>query len=106
MVIYDIKDNQDNDYRKARVNYIWDLTFEVSWKRLEQIVRMTDFYNIEAVMRVYNVLDKMWVIKNVEKKLGKIIEEKWIDNSFFFEWSTDDDISPKIIVAGREISLD
>jgi hypothetical protein len=22
MVIYDIKDNQDNDYRKARVNYI------------------------------------------------------------------------------------
>lgn len=106
MVIYDIKDNQDNDYRKARVNYIWDLTFEVSWKRLEQIVRMTDFYNMEAVMRVYNVLDKMWVIQNVEKKLSKIIEEKWIDNSFFFEWSTNDDIFPKIIVAGREISLD
>lgn len=106
LVIYDIKDSEDKDYRKARVNYIWDMNFEVSWKRLEQIVRMTDFDNMEAVMRVYNVLDKMWVIDKVEKYLEKIFEEKWIDNSFFFEWNNNENISPKIIVANREISLD
>lgn len=106
MVIYDIKDNQDRDYRKAKVVYIWDMNFEVTGKRLEQIVRMTDFDNMEAVMRVYNVLAKMWVIEKVEKQLGKIFEEKWLDNSFFFEWSTEENISPKIIISGREISLD
>jgi hypothetical protein len=106
MVIYDIKDHQDRDYRKASVKYIWDMNFEVTWKRLEQIVRMTDFDNMEAVMRVYNVLAKMWVIEKVEKQLEKIFEEKGLDNSFFFEWSDEENISPKIYISGREISLD
>jgi hypothetical protein len=46
---------------------------------------MTDFDNIEAVMRVYNVLDKMMVIRDIEVKLEKIMKEEEIDNSFFFE---------------------
>jgi len=46
---------------------------------------MTDFDNMEAVMRVYNVLDKMMVIRDIEVKLKEIMEEEDIDNSFFFE---------------------
>jgi hypothetical protein len=46
---------------------------------------MTDFDNVEAVMRVYNVLDKMMVIRDIEAKLEKIMKEENIDNSFFFE---------------------
>lgn len=46
---------------------------------------MTDFENGEAVMRVYNVLDKMGVIREIEKKLEKILESENRDNSFFFE---------------------
>jgi hypothetical protein len=46
---------------------------------------MTDFDNMEAVMRVYNVLDKMMVIRDIEIKLKEVMEEEDIDNSFFFE---------------------
>jgi hypothetical protein len=35
------------------------MKFEATGERLEQIVRMTDFENKEAVIRVYDVLDKM-----------------------------------------------
>jgi len=46
---------------------------------------MTDFDNHEAVMRVYDVLDKMQVIKKIERNLAKILEDQDRDNSFFFE---------------------
>jgi hypothetical protein len=46
---------------------------------------MTDFDNLEAVMRVYNVLDKMMVIRDIEVKLKEVMEKDNIDNSFFFE---------------------
>lgn len=59
---------------------------------------MTDFENKEAVMRVYDVLDKMGVIREVEKKLAKILEEEQRDNSFFFEGSEEDNISPRILI--------
>jgi len=61
------------------------LKFQAFNDRLEQIVRMTDFENKEAVMRVYDVLEKMMVIKEVEKKLDKVMQDRDIDNSFFFE---------------------
>ncbi len=94
------------DPKNVDLEYIWDYKFVASWKRLEQIVRMTNFDNLEAVMRVYDVLDKLWVIKKVESKLNNILENENIDNSFFFEWSDTEWFSPKIIVAKREIPLD
>jgi len=60
----------------VHIEYEGDLAFRASGKRLEQIVRMTDFHNHEAVMRVYDVLEKMGVMKEVEKKLETILEEK------------------------------
>ena len=50
--------------------------FEVTGKRLQQIVVMTDFNNHEAVARVYDVLKKMDVFPILRKKgiaLGDII---------------------------------
>ncbi len=88
------------------LEYVWDYKFIASWKRLEQIVRMTDFWNLEAVMRVYDVLDKLWVIKKIESKLQKITESENINNDFFFEWRWSEDFSPKVIVAWIEIPLD
>jgi len=102
--VYDLKENIDN--RKIKVKYLWDLKFQAFNDRLEQIVRMTDFENKEAVMRVYDVLDKMMIIRDIEKKLEKVMQDRDIDNSFFFEWSDSEDISPKIIIGHREINLD
>jgi len=103
--VYNLKD-QNEDTRVPKVSYVGDLLFKTQHKRLEQIVRMTDFENSEAVMRVYDVLDKMWVIKEVEKQLGKILNEEKIDNSFFFEGTESENISPKILIGEREIGLE
>jgi hypothetical protein len=67
---------------------------------------MTDFSNIEAVARVYDVLDKMWIMKVLESKLDKISQEEKLDNNSFFEWNDDDNFEPKVIISGTEIPLD
>lgn len=102
--IYDLK--EDQDIRRYTLEYLEDYTFKVSWYRIEQIVRMTDFSNLEAVDRVYDVLEKMWIIKAIEKELESITEENKIDNSSFFEWNDDEVFSPKVIIAWKNIPLD
>lgn len=96
----------DEDPRNIWFEYLGDYRFAATGKRLEQIVRMTDFENLEAVMRVYDVLDKLWVIKKVEAKLKIILEDREIDNDFFFERSENEWFSPKILIWNREIPLD
>lgn len=102
--IIDLKFNDDP--KQINLNYLWEYTFRASWKRLEQIVRMTNFENDEAIMRVYDVLDKLWVIKKIESKIWEIIKEENIDNSFFFEWEESSWFTPKVIVWDREIPLE
>lgn len=102
--IFDLRNQRDpNDFR---LKYIWDLTFTISWERIEQIVRMTDFLNEEAVMRVYDVLDKIWAIKKIEKELKKVTENEEFDDSFYFEWWSDIDLSPKVIIWNKTLKLD
>ncbi|MDD3646533.1 MAG: GTPase ObgE [Candidatus Gracilibacteria bacterium] len=104
LVVFDLKQNSDS--KRVDLEYLGDYKFKATGERLEQIVRMTDFSNGEAVMRVYDVLDKMGVIKDIEKRLKKVSKEANLDNSFFFEGSEAEDFSPTLEVAGREISLD
>ncbi len=102
--LFDLKDNVDP--KKYSVEYVDWYTFKASWIRIEQIVRMTDFTNLEAVARVYDVLEKQWILKTVQKELDSLMKNNWKDNSFFFEWNDDDNFSPKIIIAWKEIPLD
>ena len=102
--VFDLKTNVNS--KAVTVEYLGELKFKASWVRLEQIVRMTDFENGEALLRVYDVLDKLWVMKIIEPQLKQYLEETWKDNSFFFEWSEDEPLNPKVIIAGREIALD
>ncbi len=95
-----------SDPKQINLEYLWNYSFRASWKRLEQIVRMTNFSNDEAIMRVYDVLDKLWVIKKIEKELKTVLKEEDIDNSFFFEWSEDTWFSPKVIIWEQEILLE
>jgi len=99
-------DNSDKDARNTVLKYLWNYEFEATWNRIEQIVRMTDFSNPEAVSRVIDILEKIWIMKKIESKLNKISEEEKLDNSSFFEWNDSELISPKLFIAWREISLD
>jgi hypothetical protein len=67
---------------------------------------MTDFENREALLRVYDVLDKLWVMRIIEPELKKLLEESWKDNSFFFEWNEEEAVNPKVVISWREIALD
>jgi len=102
--VIDLKNEEDPKH--VDLEYIWNFKFKASWKRLEQIVRMTDFTNLEAIMRVYDVLEKLWIIKKIEAKLKNILENESIDNSFFFEWNDDEWFLPKILIGNKEIPLD
>lgn len=101
--VYNLKNQRDP--KKVEVAYLWDMKFSARGERLEQIVRMTDFDNNEAIIRVYDVLEKMMVIRDVEKLLKKEVEDG-VDNSFFFEGNEEDTFAPMILIAGREIPLD
>lgn len=90
MTVFDLRENTNP--RAVEVEYLWNFVFKAKWERLEQIVRMTNFDNFEAVMRVYDVMDKMWVIRKVERDLAKILEKSdWAKLSFF-----EDTSKPKI----------
>ena len=102
--IYDLKTNVNP--KAVEVKYLWDFTFEAKGERLEQIIRMTDFDNREALLRVYDVLDKLWVMRIIEPELKKLLEESWKDNSFFFEWNEEEAVNPKVVISWREIALD
>lgn len=99
-------DDSDKNARNTVLKYLWNYEFEATWNRIEQIVRMTDFSNSEAVSRVIDILEKIWIMKKIESKLNKISEEEKLDNSSFFEWNDSELISPKLFIAWREISLD
>jgi len=103
-VEYKLKVNPDP--RNVEIEYLWDLQFEAKWERLEQIVRMTNFDNFEAVMRVYDVLDKLGVLKKIETKLKKVLDTEWIDNSFYFEWNDAEEITPRVKIWDKNMNLD
>lgn len=103
--IYNLKDDIDPNYFKIIDK--WNMIFEVKWERIEQIVRMTDVRYTDAIMRVFDVMEKMWIIK----KINNIIEKKYKNDlrAHFFEVEGEIDenqITPKVIIAGKEFSLD
>lgn len=103
--VYNLTTNIKNP-KLCHVELIEDMTFRATWVRLEQIVRMTDFDNLEWVMRVYHVIDKLWVLKMVEEKLDKIKQSNWLTNDFYFEWSDEKDIMPKILIWDKILKLE
>ncbi len=60
--------------------------------------------NQESVMRVYDVLKKIWAIKKVEKILNSKYRKE--TEMRYFEWDDTEDVIPKIYISGRCFPLD
>lgn len=101
--VYDLREYEDP--KNYFVDYEWDYKFRVSGKRIEQIVRMTDFANKEWVMRVIDVLDKIGAIKKIQSQLDKVLKENEVNTDYYFEGNEDKEVEPKVIIWDREISL-
>jgi len=90
MKFYDLKDFQKNDSFKIMKTGEREIT--VTGDRIEQIVRMTDMKNFEAVARVYDILEKLHILTKVHAMLRANMEE------YFFEGSEEEDFG-KIVIA-------
>lgn len=97
---YDLKEHA----REFEIFDLWNLEFEVKWERIEQIVRMTDVKNYEALMRVYDILDKFWIIK----KIASIIDLKYKNDIkyYLFENEKENVAPPKLIISWRVFPMD
>ena len=61
---YDLKGRKESDDH-PKIERVSHEVFEVTGARIQQIVRMTEMSNPEAVARVYDVLEKLGVIRKV-----------------------------------------
>jgi len=95
--LYDFKDIGKSDaFKIIRQS---ETEFVIEGERIEQIVRMTNMQNFEAVARVYDIMAKLHILTKVHAMLQKSI------NNYFFEGSEDVNLG-KIIIAGRVFPIE
>lgn len=97
MKMYDFKDIGKSD--AFRIIRQGETEFIIEGERIEQIVRMTNMQNFEAVARVYDIMAKLHILTKVHAMLQKSI------GNYFFEGSPDMNLG-KIIIAGRVFPIE
>jgi GTPase len=98
--IYDLKEFKNP--RSISIRRIDAETFVVRGERIEELARMTNMANREAVARMHDILTRERIIlkvKNMIAKDGETREEN------YFEGTPDIDFNPKIVVADRIFKL-
>ena len=99
--VYDLKSHHDP--KRFTISRIDESNFEVKWGRIEEIVRMTNMQYTEGVNRVYDVMEKLGIIRKIKGTL--VSEMTQSGNSGFFE-GEDDIATPNVWIAGRKFSLE
>lgn len=99
---YDLKDRRELDDH-PRIDRTAPDTFEVTGVRIQQIVRMTEMSNPEAVARVYDVLEKLGVIRKVLAAIERDDGTKIRDS--YFEGNDDEKFEPAIVIEGRKFPI-
>ncbi|MFZ2255294.1 MAG: DUF1967 domain-containing protein [Patescibacteria group bacterium] len=80
-VVYDLK-NRRADGKKCYIKKREDGDYEVTGERIEEIARMTDTRYVDGVNRIYDVMEKLGVMRKLKLLIS---EELTRDNSGFFE---------------------
>ncbi len=99
--VYDLKHRQ-SDPKRCRITKREDGDYEVKWERIEEIARMTDTRYIDGVNRVYDVMEKLGVMRKIKLYIA---EEMSRDKSGFFEGEEDFEI-PNVWISGKKFSLE
>lgn len=98
--VYDLK--RQADPKRVRVVKRADGDFDVTGERMEEIARMTDLRYIDGINRVYDVMDKLWVIRKVKAMVVADMTE-W--KMWFFE-GEEDIPSPSVWIGDKKFSLE
>lgn len=99
---YDLRDDS-HDAKRYTITRIDNYNFEVHGDRIEEIVRMTNVWYVDGVNRVYDVMEKMWIIRKIKKMLVNDLESGSVTG--FFEGEEDIE-SPNVWIAGKKFSLE
>lgn len=98
--IYDLKRHSDpKHYTLTRRD---DGDFDVVWERIEEIVRMTDTRYIDGINRVYDVMEKMGIMR----KIKLIVKDELLSGKWGFFEGEDEIPMPSVWVAGKKFSLE
>ncbi len=100
MKVYDLK--RQKDPKRCHVVKREDGDYDVTGERIEEIARMTDLRYIDGVNRVYNVMEKLGVIRKVKAMVTSEIME---GQSGIFE-GEEDIPSPCVWISGKKFSLE
>lgn len=99
--IYDLK--RVHDPKRFTISRIDAANFEVKWERIEEIVRMTNMQYTEWVNRVYDVMEKLGIIRKIKSTLISEMENGGTTGFFVGE----DDIETHAVwISGRKFSLE
>lgn len=97
------------DPRQVKVSRLSETVFCVEGERIEEIVRMTDMRFIDGVNRIYDVMEKMNVIKKIHALLahdgGDISAHETKKGKGFFVGEEDKD-ELVVEIAGKRFSLE
>ena len=99
--MYDLK--RVHDPKRFTISRIDETTFEVKGQRIEEIVRMTDPRYSDGVNRVYDVMEKLGIMRKIKSTL--VSEMAAGATSGFFE-GEEDRKSPSVMISGRKFSLE
>ncbi len=100
MKVYDLK--RQKDPKRCHIVKRADGDYDVTGERMEEIARMTDLRYVDGVNRVYNVMEKLGVIRKVKAMVTSEIME---GQTGFFE-GEDDILSPSVWISGKKFSLE
>ncbi len=98
---YDLKTHRP-DSKKCTIEKREDGDYDVTGERIEEIARMTDTRYVDGVNRVYDVMEKMGVMRRLKLLIA---DELTRESSGFFE-GEDDFIVPAVWIAGKKFSLE
>ncbi len=100
MKVYDLR--KRSDPRRVRVTKRPDGDFDVSGDRIEEIARMTDLRYSDWINRIYDVMEKLGVIRKVK---AMVMTEMTEGNMGFFE-GEDDIPNPSVWIGEKKFSLE
>jgi len=99
--IYDLK-TRHTDGKKCYIKKREDWDYGVTGERIEEIARMTDTRYVDGVNRIYDVMEKLGVMRKLKLLIS---EELTRDNSGFFE-GEDDFKVPSVWISEKKFSLE
>lgn len=99
---YDLKNTRKADPKRCHITKREDDDYEVTGERIEEIARMTDTRYVDGVNRIYDVMEKLGVMRKLKLLIS---EELTRETSGFFE-GEDDFHVPAVWISGKKFSLE